>query len=163
MKEMKILISAILVVLIAVSAASADGTIDVVSTAAKDPSTGAYLLTVGTDSYAAWNLSAVYSGWTLPANYTVQIREGYYNLVGTVVYETPYTSMITPSFPVELHWVPTSETVGKNYTVWASGEAVGTFALKAQATKPVPEMSTAILMSAGLIGLVGLTRYRKKE
>jgi hypothetical protein len=71
--------------------------------------------------------------------------------------------MITPSFPVELHWVPAPETVGKNYTVWASGEAVGTFSLKAQATQPVPEMSTAVLMSAGLIGLVGLTRYRKKE
>jgi hypothetical protein len=28
---------------------------------------------------------------------------------------------------------------------------------------PVPELSTGILMSAGLIGLIGLTRYRRKE
>jgi len=29
--------------------------------------------------------------------------------------------------------------------------------------QPTPEMSTGILMSAGLIGLVGMTRYRRKE
>lgn len=163
MKEMKILIVAMLLALFTAGAVSAAGTIDVVSTAPKDPGTGAYLLTPGTNSYTAWNLKAVYSGWDLPGNYQVWIREGYYNLTGTIVYSTPYTSMIIPSFETKLEWIPAADTVGKNYTVWASGDAIGTFALKAQATKPVPEMSTGVLMSVGLIGLVGLTKYRRKE
>jgi len=164
MKAMKILIAAMLVALFAAGAASA-GTVDISSTAAVDPVTGAYILTVGDDSFAMWNLKAVYSGWA-SGIYNVEIREGgLLDPPGAIAYANPgaLTPMPSSDFDVELHWVPTDADNGKLFTVWAYGMSLGTFKIAAQVTKPVPELNTGLLISVGLIGLVGMVRYRRKE
>ena len=69
-------------------------------------------------------------------------------LVGLPV-ETKYVDWVPQS--TGLHWVVSG---GVNYTVYVSDS---------EQTFPVPEMNTIVLTSAGILGLMGLTRMRRKD
>jgi len=165
MKKMNILIVAVLVTLFTVAGSSATlgGKLDITSTAPIDPVTGAYILTTGDDAYTTWNLQAEYNSFVTPAQFGVQVREGQYDTSGAVVYDIPVSSSLVPAFVVPIHWIPTAAQHGHIYTIWASGVGLGTFRTAAQLAQPTPELSSGVLMSVGLIGLVGMIRYRRKE
>ena len=165
MKKMNILIVAVLLTLFTVAGASAEprGTVDITSTAVIDPVTGAYILTTGEDAYTAYNLMAQYNNFPVPVQFGIQVREGQYDMSGAIVYEIPMSSSLAPTFNVPIHWIPTAAQHGHIYTIWASGNALGTFKTAAQLAQPTPELSSGVLVSAGLLGLVGMIRYRRKE
>lgn len=164
MEKVRISIAAILITLLMAGSVSAAGTIDITSTAPVDPVTGEMLLDAGFDAFTQHALLAAYNGFDGTGNYYVTVREGSYKPVGTVAWTTGTVSMGgVGTFNVPIHWTPANADIGKTFTVWASGSGLGTFKVAAQVTQPVPELSTGLLMSVGLFGLVGLTRYRRKE
>jgi hypothetical protein len=167
MKRMNILIIAVLVTLFTVAGASAlnpsQGTVDITSTAPKDPATGAFILTTGQDANTLYNLQAEYNNFPVPVDFGVQVREGQYDWSGAVVYNIPVSSSLAPSFTVPIHWIPTPAQHGQIFTIYASGVALGTYKLAAQLAQPTPELSSGALVSVGLIGLLGMIRYRRKE
>jgi len=118
---------------------------------------------VGADLYGIYGVQAEYSGWTLPGGmYNVTIRLGKNDPSGTVVFGNAI-SMPIPSaaFNVPLTWAPPDTQL---YTIFVNGNyATSVIRGESNVVAPIPELSTAALMSVGLIGLVGMTRYRRKE
>ena len=135
--------------------------VDVTTTGATDPVTGAYIIPVnGASAFASVNLQAEYSGWVLPGTYNITVRAGNEDPNGAIVWQIPTQSMLFSAFTEPILWVPTTNGL---YTVYANGIQLGKIRSAVQVVNPTPEMSTGVLMSAGLIGLVGMIRYRRKE
>lgn len=133
-----------------------------------EPNDEIIILTVGQDAFDTEGLSVVYEGMSAGSKYSVVIRRGDYNETGVIVYTVPNFDgtqgplTTTPNFTQEVHWTPTDQ---NDYTIYATGaSASGNRRISAEALiNPVPEISTIVLTSAGILGLIGLTRMRRKD
>lgn len=154
---MRKIIIPLIVLLSAVSLASAGPAVLDVTPLTQDipvGTTGTYALTLTTTVAGAlsWDtgtplLSASIDG--APAGQTGSIAVG----VGT----SAHTLSVTPLSGI---------TIGTPYDIDLSHTQGGGVTAKATATAgvvPIPELSTVALMSAGMIGLFGLVRVRRKD
>ena len=162
MRKNVIILSIVLIAMFA-GAASAANDINILPTIG-DPNVaadGTINIPVGSDAYASVGLEVDYTNWpsTGNSNYQVYITDD--SPGGGIVFDTGIqTFLISHAQPI--HWLVPSDTT-KTYTINANGRFAKLHASKDAPINPTPELSTGVLMSAGLIGLVGLTRYRRKE
>lgn len=122
---------------------------------------GTVLVPVGADAYDSVGLAVKFGGFASGNPYAINIVDKNnvpaYTLGGTL----PTGNDIIP-----LHWVvPNDKT--QTYTVIATGVGGTTLRMKLATSiapiAPTPELSTAALMSAGMIGLFGLVRIRRRD
>ena len=150
-----------LVTLFLAGAASAANDIAILPTIG-DPGVlpdGTIELQVGKDAFTSIGLEAVYTGWptTGSSSYNVYITDD--SPGGVTVYSKSGT--FTTSYTQEIHWTVPSDT-SKTYTIWANGRFGKIHVYKDVPGAPVPELSTSILTATGLIGLLGLVRFRRR-
>ena len=125
------------------------------------------IVTVGENAYETINLSVVYEGMSEGSRYSVVVRRGEYDENGEIVWSAPNDNGTqgdlpeVPNYTQEVNWTPEDTDA---YTINATGaSASGSRRIAAAALiNPVPEMSTIALTSAGILGLVLISRrYRK--
>jgi len=129
-----------------------------------NPITGVINVPVGIDAATSVGLAVEYSDFTAGNPF----NQGLTTSANILVPGTASTGALTTGVDSEqIHWTPTLADIGKTFYVYGEGStATGTRLRIVHVTAqvvPTPEMSTGVLMSAGLIGLVGITRYRRKE
>lgn len=115
-------------------------------------------------------VSVLYTGWTTSggSTYDIEVTNDVTSTVVCTASGTITSDPMTVTLPACK--IPAAS-VGVSHTITASGDCDRPDCINPRRSKhlgidaglnPVPEMSTGILISAGLIGLVGLVRYRKK-
>lgn len=115
----------------------------------------------GVDAFNSVGLAVSFGGFALNDPYLISINDQSNNPV--------YSSggfLSTGINEIPVHWiVPNDRT--KTYTLVATG--VGKIALRTKLAMsmapiaPAPELSTVALMSAGMIGLLGLVRTQRRD
>lgn len=117
-------------------------------------------------------VSVVYTGWSTggTSKYTVSVYDGATPLIGTCIVSGTITSdpqtVTLPGCKI-----PTS-LAGKVVTIEAEGKCPqggctdvnrGKKLYVDASLNPVPELSTGILVTTGMIGLLGIVRLRRKD
>lgn len=154
--------------LIALFMAGASAAADVVIKPDSGPNvdvvSGAIYVPIGADAAVSVGLGVDYSGFAAGNYYTQSITDP-----GSVVVPgTPSSGGLpTGNDFMPIHWTPSLSDKGKTFTI--NAEAITGSGLRKKTIivtapgQPVPELPTGILAAAGLIGLVGLVRYRGKN
>lgn len=165
MNMKKIIIVSVMMTLLMIGSASADPVINIL------PSSGPNVLPdgtievpVGSDAFTTIGLSASYTGWVAGNAYSVQVIR---DSDGTVVFNHVHSGGLpAANYIAEIHWIPAGD-LGQTYTVDAWGiTSSGRRTWKVETTAPVnptPELPTSALMAVGLIGLIGVSKLRRKN
>ena len=108
-------------------------------------------------------LRVIYENWGTNSNYSVTIRE---EDTGVIVYSQPNddgtlgTMPSTPNYIHNVHWMPTEI---KEYVIYTEGQRKLVVRTAENPINITPELSIIALTSAGILGLIGLTRMRRKD
>lgn len=158
-KKAMMAVMAVLVVLFMVGTASADTTITLDSLTKDVPIGGTvdFTVTLSSDTNGSlqWDVA-------IPADpITAKIAPGAFAKSGNVgVTVPPNVQIFTLTVKAE-----DGAVVGQKYKVKVKyfNTEQDLEAMATAGTIPTPELSTSILTAAGLIGLIGLVRYRRKD
>ena len=122
---------------------------------------GTIIVPIGQDSFTSVGLSVNYTGFHPNESYSINITRDSDN---SDVWNKTGNLGNASSALIEVHWVPIDN---QSYTIFASGyNQIGKRIYTQSAVAPimpVPELSTGVLLSAGLIGILGLVRLKRKE
>jgi len=124
-------------------------------------SDGTIIVPIGQDSFTTVGLSFNYSGFNPNESFAINITRDSDNFD---VYNNSGNLGSSGNGTIEIHWVPIDN---QSYTILASGyNNIGKRIFTRTATAPImpiPELDTIVLLSAGLIGIFGLVRIKRKE
>lgn len=125
---------------------------------------GTILVPEGVDAAISVGLAAEYTDFTPGSVFNQHVEDS----SAILVPGTAQTGGLGASPDTELeHWTPTTSDIGKTFTVVASAtNQIGKrkqYVTVTAPAQPVPELSTGILATTGLIGLIGLVKYRRKN
>jgi len=159
----KIVLVFVLAMLFTAGAAAAGG-LDVTILPESGPHVspdGTILVPLGADAFNSVGLAVNFGGFAKGNPYTINIVNKASVPVFTLGGTLPTGNDIIP-----LHWVvPIDKT--QTYTAIATGANGQTLRMKLATSMapiaPTPELSTVALMSAGMIGLLGLVRSQRRD
>ncbi|VVB87561.1 Uncharacterised protein [uncultured archaeon] len=123
---------------------------------------GTILVPVGANAFESVGLAAEYNGFVAGKDpYMVQVVRN----DGTPMFSVG-GKLATGNDVIPINWVVPNDRK-HTYTVIATGMSGTTIrqklVLSMAPVEPVPELSTVVLTSSGVIGLLGLVRMRRKD
>ncbi len=163
MKRGKLVLVLVLAMLFTAGSAAAGG-LDVTILPESGPhvtSDGTIHVPEGADAYDSVGLAVRFGGFAAGNPYAINIVDKNNVPVYPVAGTLPTGDDIIP-----LHWVVPNDK-SQTYTVIATGVGGTTLRMKLATSMapiaPAPELSTVALMSAGMIGLLGMVRIQKRH
>jgi hypothetical protein len=151
-------------ILLTIGSATADPVIDIQTNTGSVKNGDTLNIPAGVDASTAVGLKAVYDGgWVKGDEYKVSVTQITPSL-GEVWTDSIVTGLPSAIYTSNIHYTFTK---GNTYIIKAEGTKTGliTEVYVRVTTAPVitPELPTSALMSVGLIGLVSVARFRRKN